>query len=129
MNEYIEGPTDQVAAMAAAQGILSIPDLDESKPQYDKICFKEQDDVRKDNSKWKWSQRDVMVDKIGEFCGQNFPKDEATADYDSGYENHDSFRLHIKYTGKSAPSKDWCTQLLQELVDGCDAHPRLNQFK
>ncbi|KAF2272818.1 uncharacterized protein EI97DRAFT_436594 [Westerdykella ornata] len=97
---------------------------------HDKICFKEQKEVREDKFKWKWGQRDQMVDAIeNTFCKLNF-KDEKYKDgiVEEQYDHdHDTFKLRLEVKNGNVPSPEQCVEFLKELVDGCDHNDELNQ--
>jgi hypothetical protein len=114
----------------AFQAILdfSDPEPEPEPTTWNKICFKQQDDVRKDTSKWKWSHRDILAQKIEEFCGLEFNKAQDSAQRDYETNTKDSFRLIVRYKGIDPPDRNTCIwNLRDQIVDGCDADKRLNQ--
>lgn len=115
----------------AFQAILDFKDPEpEPEPEtWNKICFKQQDDIRKDTSRWKWSHRDVLALKIEEFCSLEFNKAQDSAQRDYETDGKDSFRLIVRYKGISPPDRNTCIwNLRDQITDGCDADKRLNQF-
>lgn len=102
---------------------------EEEEESVEQVCFKQDEGVRKDTSKWKWVGRDAAARLIEEFCSQNFEMDSTTTRYDDGDEGRDSIWITARYSGIDPPSRDTCIyNLRDQLLDGCDADETLNQF-
>lgn len=123
-------PIAEIDSRLSALDELMIGGTEEEEEQtMEQTCFKSDDSVRKDTSKWRWVGRDVAARRIEEFCSLDFKDDAATREYTDGDDGRDSLKISVSYKGIDPPSRDTCIfNLRDKILDGCDHDDRLNQF-
>lgn len=123
------------AQMKLAYEFLSQKDGDDTKPEFKKTCYKEDQERMKDHRNWKFVQQSSLAENIETYCNEftTTARDGEVTTFrsfeDKDNDGWNTVTLHIQEPKGGLVDTDRCKTLFRQISDGCDGDANLNQFE